>query len=61
MARQKEKSINDKLVAEKTELEEALARGGEVVKEMASEVKKLETEKNQLDKHVMSSKIFCFL
>ena len=58
MARQKEKTINDKLVAEKTELEEALARGGEVVREMASGVKKLETEKNQLDKHVMFIKTF---
>lgn len=57
--RQKAEVINDKLVTEKAELEEALARGDEVVREMASKVKGLETEKNQLDKHVILFKISC--
>ena len=46
------KAINEKLAAERAELEESLARGDEVVKEMADKAKKLETEKNQLDKQV---------
>ena len=48
----KAEAINEKLAAEKAELEESLARGDEVVQEMLGKVKHLETEKNQLDKQV---------
>ena len=54
LERVKAATINEKLAAEKAELEDALARGDEVVQEMAGQVKKLETEKNQLDKQVSS-------
>ena len=50
--RMKAEAINEKLAAEKAELEESLARGDEVVQEMLGKVKHLETEKNQLDKQV---------
>ena len=48
----KAESINEKLAAEKAELEESLARGDEVVQEMLGKVKNLENQKNQLDKQV---------
>ena len=48
----KAEAINEKLAAEKAELEESLARGDEVVQEMLGKVKHLEAEKNQLDKQV---------
>ena len=50
--RMKAESINEKLAAEKAELEESLARGDEVVQEMLGKVKNLENQKNQLDKQV---------
>ena len=40
------------LAAEKAELEETLAKGDNVVKEMEVKVKKLETEKKDLDRQV---------
>ena len=40
------------LAAEKAELEETLAKGDGVVKEMEAKVKKLETERKELDKQV---------
>ena len=49
----KAEAINEKLAAEKAELEESLARGDEVVQEMLGKVKHLEAEKNQLDKQVL--------
>ena len=52
LERVKAATINEKLAAEKAELEDALARGDEVVSEMAGKVKQLETEKNQIDKQV---------
>ena len=58
LERVKAATINEKLAAEKAELEDALARGDEVVQEMAGQVKKLETEKNQLDKQVRS--YYCY-
>ena len=51
--RMKAEAINEKLAAEKAELEESLARGDEVVQEMLGKVKHLEAEKNQLDKQVL--------
>ena len=48
----KAEAINEKLAAEKAELEESLARGDEVVQEMLGKVKHLEAAKNQLDKQV---------
>ena len=42
------------LAAEKAELEETLAKGDGVVKEMEAKVKKLETERKELDKQVYS-------
>ena len=49
----KAEAINEKLAAERAELEESLARGDEVVQEMLGKVKHLEAEKNQLDKQVL--------
>ena len=40
------------LAAEKAELEETLAKGDGIVKEMEAKVKKLETERKELDKQV---------
>ena len=48
----KASAINEKLAAEKAELDEALAKGDEVVNEMSTKVKQLEAEKNHLDKQV---------
>ena len=48
----KAEAINEKLAAEKAELEESLARGDEVVQEKLGKVKHLEAAKNQLDKQV---------
>ena len=40
------------LATEKAELEETLAKGDGIVKEMEAKVKKLETERKELDKQV---------
>ena len=52
LERMKASAINEKLAAEKAELDEALAKGDEVVNEMSTKVKQLEAEKNHLDKQV---------
>ena len=56
LERMKASAINEKLAAEKAELDEALAKGDEVVNEMSTKVKQLEAEKNHLDKQVLTNK-----
>ena len=56
LERVKASAINEKLAAEKAELDEALAKGDEVVNEMSTKVKQLEAEKNHLDKQVLINK-----
>ena len=51
--RMKAEKLNEKLAAETSELEDALARGDEMVKEMEGKVKKLEAEKQKVDRQVM--------
>ena len=51
-ARVKAEKINEKLSAETSELEEALARGDEMVREMETKVKTLESEKQKADRQV---------
>merc|ERR1712108_92186 len=51
-ARVKAEKINEKLAAETAELEDALSRGDEMVKEMESKVKKLEADKQKVDRQV---------
>ena len=50
--RQKAADVNDKLQAEKRELEEMLAKGDTAVKEMEEKTRKIESEKKELDKQV---------
>ena len=56
LERMKASAINEKLAAEKAELDDALAKGDEVVNEMSTKVKQLEAEKNHLDKQVLINK-----
>ena len=61
LERMKASAINEKLAAEKAELDEALAKGDEVVNEMSTKVKQLEAEKNHLDKQVSINQKFFIL
>ncbi len=50
--RMKAAAANEKLAAEKAELEEALTKGDSLVKEMETKVRKVEAEKKELDRQV---------
>ena len=50
--RMKAELIYKKLTAEKVELEEALAKGSSYVKDMDTKVRKVETEKKEIDRQV---------
>ena len=50
--RMKAELIYKKLTAEKVELEEALAKGSTYVKDMDTKVRKVETEKKEIDRQV---------
>ena len=50
--RMKAELIYKKLNAEKVELEEALAKGSTYVKDMDTKVRKVETEKKEIDRQV---------
>ena len=50
--RLKAAAVNDKLQAEKAELEESLNKGHSLITDMESKVKKLESEKKNLDREV---------
>ena len=50
--RVKAAAVNDKLMAEKTELEEAFAKGQNLITDMEVKVKKIETEKKEVDRQV---------
>ena len=45
-------SVNDKLHAEKSELEEALSKGQSFITDMEAKVKKIEAEKKEVDRQV---------
>ena len=45
-------SVNDKLHAEKSELEEALSKGQTLITDMEAKVKKIEAEKKEVDRQV---------
>ena len=45
-------AVNDQLLAEKTELEDSLSKGHDLITEMESKVKKLEAEKKEADRQV---------
>ena len=45
-------SVNDKLHAEKSELEEALSKGQTLITDMEAKVKNIEAEKKEVDRQV---------
>ena len=51
--RMKAAAVNDKLQAEKAEMEENLSKGHGLIKEMESKVKRLEAEKKEVDRQVI--------
>jgi hypothetical protein len=51
--RLKSSATHDKLLAEFSELQEALGKGDNVVKEMEIKVKKVEAEKKEIDRQVI--------
>ena len=51
-ARLKAEALNQKLLDEKREMEELLAKGDTAVREMESKTKKIENERKHLDKEV---------
>ena len=50
--RMKAASVNDKLHAEKSELEEALSKGQTLITDMEAKVKNIEAEKKEVDRQV---------
>ena len=50
--REKAASVNERLQAEKAELEEILAKGDTAVQEVEAKARKIEAEKKDLDKKV---------
>lgn len=48
----KASTTNEKLQAEKSELEEALAKGDSLIKDMESKARKVEMEKKEVDRQV---------
>lgn len=50
--RQKAHVLNQRLLAEKEELEEQLAKGDEAVRELEDKAKKIENEKKEVEKQV---------
>ena len=50
--RVKAAAANDKLLAEKAELEEAFTKGQTFITDMEAKVKKIETEKKEVDRQV---------
>ena len=51
-ARQKAEALNQKMLEEKREMEELLAKGDTAVRDMENKAKKIENERKQLDKEV---------
>ena len=45
-------AVNDKLHAEKSELEEAFSKGQNLINDMEAKVKKIEAEKKEVDRQV---------
>ena len=56
--RMKAASVNDKLHAEKSELEEALSKGQTLITDMEAKVKNIEAEKKEVDRQVRKVHIF---
>ena len=50
--RMKAAAVNDKLHAERSELEEALSKGQTLINDMEAKVKKMEAEKKEVDRQV---------
>lgn len=50
----KASTTNEKLLAEKSELEEALAKGDSLIKDMENKARKVEMEKKEVDRQVKS-------
>ena len=48
----KAEAVHQKLMKEKTELEEILAKGSSYMREMEEKVKKVENEKREIDRQV---------
>ena len=48
----KASAVNDKLQAERAELEEAFSKGQSLINDMEAKVKKLEAEKKDVDRQV---------
>ena len=53
-ARVKASAANEKLQAEKSELEEALSKGQTLITDMEAKVKKMENEKKDIDRQVLN-------
>ena len=52
-------SVNDKLHAEKSELEEALSKGQTLITDMEAKVKNIEAEKKEVDRQVRTIHTRC--
>lgn len=53
-ARVKASAANEKLQAEKSELEEALSKGQTLITDMEAKVRKMENEKKDIDRQVLN-------
>ena len=58
--RVKAAAANEKLLAEKMELEEALSKGHTLITDMEAKVRKMETEKKDIDRQVKYRVLLAF-